>query len=389
MGTFSLAGERALVTGGAGTVGSHIVDQLIDAGAQEIVVLDNFVRGRRQNLRAALATGRVKLVEGDIRDAALVARLMQDVNIVFHQAAIRITQCAEEPRLALEVLVDGAFNVFEAAAREGVRKVIAASSASVYGLAEEFPTPERHHPYGNDTLYGAAKTFNEGLLRSFHAMSGLDYVALRYFNVYGPRMDVHGLYTEVLVRWMERISEGLPPLIYGDGSHTMDFVHVADVARANILAATADVTDEVFNIASGVESSLAELAQTLLSVMDSPLSTQFGPERHVNKVPRRLADTHLARERLGFEARIGLEPGLRSLVDWWRVERAESGPGLRVVASCGRGGDRLRLDLPGSAGASVRGGIRRTGGRTGGGGHNQLHDRAASGPPCVGRRPGR
>jgi len=333
MGTFSLSGERALVTGGAGTVGSHIVDQLIDAGAQEIVVLDNFVRGRRQNLRAALATGRVKLVEGDIRDAALVARLMQDVNIVFHQAAIRITQCAEEPRLALEVLVDGAFNVFEAAAREGVRKVIAASSASVYGLAEEFPTPERHHPYGNDTLYGAAKTFNEGLLRSFHAMSGLDYVALRYFNVYGPRMDVHGLYTEVLVRWMERISEGLPPLIYGDGSHTMDFVHVADVARANILAATADVTDEVFNIASGVESSLAELAQTLLSVMDSPLSTQFGPERHVNKVPRRLADTHLARERLGFEARIGLEPGLRSLVDWWRVERAESGPGLRVVAS--------------------------------------------------------
>jgi UDP-glucose 4-epimerase len=332
MNTSSLSGERALVTGGAGTIGSHIVDQLIAAGAQEIVVLDNFVRGRRQNLRGALATGRVKLVEGDIRDPALVARLMQDVNIVFHQAAIRITQCAEEPRLALEVLVDGTFNVVEAAAREGVRKLIAASSASVYGLAEEFPTTERHHPYGNDTLYGAAKTFGEGLLRSFHAMSGLDYVALRYFNVYGPRMDVHGLYTEVLVRWMERISEGLPPLIYGDGSHTMDFVHVDDVARANILAATADVSDEVFNVASGVETSLAELASTLLSVMDSPLSTQFGPERHVNKVPRRLADTTRARELIGFQAEVALEAGLRSLVEWWRVERGAAGRGLRAVA---------------------------------------------------------
>ena len=192
---------------------------------------------------------------------------MAGIDVVFHQAAIRITQCAEEPRLALEVLVDGTFNVVEAAAREGVRKLVAASSASVYGLAEDFPTAERHHPYANDTLYGAAKTFNEGLLRSYHAMSGLDYVALRYFNVYGARMDVHGLYTEVLVRWIERIAEGLPPLIFGDGSQTMDFVYVEDIARANILAAASSVTDDVFNVASGVETSLAELAAKLLKVM--------------------------------------------------------------------------------------------------------------------------
>ena len=181
---------------------------------------------------------------------------MRGMDVVFHQAAIRITQCAEEPRLALEVLVDGTFNVIEAAARRGVRKVVAASSASVYGLAEQFPTAENHHPYANDTLYGAAKVFNEGLLRSFHAMSGLDYVALRYFNVYGPRMDIHGVYTEVLVRWMERIAAGKPPLIFGDGSQTMDFVYVEDIARANVLAADADVDDEVFNVASGVETSL-------------------------------------------------------------------------------------------------------------------------------------
>ena len=201
-------GKRCLVTGGAGTIGSTIVDQLVAAGAGEVIVLDNFVRGRRENLAGALASGAVRLVEGDIRDRSLVGELMAGTDLVFHLAAIRITQCATEPRLALEVLVDGTYEVVEAAADAGVRKVIAASSASVYGLAEQFPTPEDQHPYANDTLYGAAKTFNEGLLRSFHAMRGLDYVALRYFNVYGPRMDIHGLYTEVLIRWMERIEAG-------------------------------------------------------------------------------------------------------------------------------------------------------------------------------------
>jgi UDP-glucose 4-epimerase len=324
----SLEGQRVLVTGGAGTIGSHVVDQLVDAGAGEVVVLDNFVRGRRENLAKATPSGIVRIVDGDICDRELVARLMRDTNLVFHLAAIRITQCAEEPRLALEVLVDGTYNVVEAAANEGVRKVIASSSASVYGLAEEFPTTERHHPYANDTLYGASKCFNEGLLRSFHAMTGLDYVALRYFNVYGPRMDVHGLYTEVLIRWMERIAEGLPPLIFGDGSQTMDFVHVEDIARANILAATADVTDDVFNVASGEETSLAELARRLLDAMGSSLSTEFGPERSVNKVSRRLADTSRARELIGFEAEIGLDEGLTGLVDWWRAERERSGPML-------------------------------------------------------------
>jgi nucleoside-diphosphate-sugar epimerase len=328
----SLRGQRALVTGGAGTIGSHLVDQLAQAGAEEIVVLDNFVRGRRENLTQALSSGSVRVVTGDVRDRALVRRLTSGVDVVFHQAAIRITQCAEEPRLALEVLVDGTYNVVEAAAQAGVRKVIAASSASVYGLAEQFPTTEDHHPYGNDTLYGAAKTFNEGLLRSFHAMTGLDYVALRYFNVYGSRMDVHGLYTEVLVRWMERIAGGQPPLIFGDGSQTMDFVYVEDIARANILAAQADVTDETFNVASGVETSLAELAQTLLEVMGSDLSVELGPERAVNKVSRRLADTSRARDIIGFEAEVDLEEGLTRLVEWWRAERENAPASLATVS---------------------------------------------------------
>jgi UDP-glucose 4-epimerase len=316
----SLSGARALVTGGAGTIGSTIVDQLVHRGAAEIVVLDNFVRGRRANLAWAEQHGNVSVVDGDIRDRDLVDECVAGTDVVFHQAAIRITQCAEEPELAMGVLVDGTFAVIDAARRAGVGKVVAASSASVYGQAAQFPTTESHHPYANDTLYGAAKVFNEGLLRSFHAMYGLDYVALRYFNVYGPRMDVHGVYTEVLVRWMERIAAGEPPLIMGDGTQTMDFAFTEEIARANILAAESSVTDEVFNVASGTETSLKDLAAALLRVMGSDLEPVHGPARAVNGVVRRLADTDKAKQMLGFVAEVELDEGLRRLVEWWKEE---------------------------------------------------------------------
>jgi UDP-glucose 4-epimerase len=316
-----LKNSRILITGGAGLIGSHITDQLIRLEPSEIVILDNFVRGRRENLDWALANGPLTIVEGDIRDPALLAELFQNVDYVFHMAAIRITQCAEEPRLAVEVLADGTFNVVEAAVKAGVKKIVAASSASVYGLAEEFPTYENHHPYNNRTLYGACKVFNEALLRSFNEMYGLNYVALRYFNVYGPRMDIYGAYTEVLIRWMERIVAGNPPLIFGDGNQTMDFVYVEDIARANILALQSDATDKVFNVASGTETSLNELAYALLKVMGSNLEPEYGPERKVNPVPRRLASITGAEEQIGFRAQVTLEDGLQRLVEWWRAER--------------------------------------------------------------------
>ncbi|KRE44209.1 SDR family NAD(P)-dependent oxidoreductase [Knoellia sp. Soil729] len=317
-----LADSVCLVTGGAGTIGSTIVDQLLAAGVAEVRVLDNFVRGRTENLTEAMGSGRVDVIKGDIRDLDDVRRAIAGADVVFHQAAIRITQCAEEPRLALEVLADGTFNVLEAAVAAGVRKVVAASSASVYGLATEFPTTETQHPWDNDTFYGAAKVFNEGMLRSFHAMHGLDYVALRYFNVYGPRMDVHGLYTEVLIRWMDRIAAGEAPLILGDGQQTMDFVFTTDIARANLLAAESSVTDRVFNIGSSTETSLLGLAEALLRVMDSTLPVEFGPPRAVNGVSRRLASIEAAREVLGWEPSVDLEAGLRLLVDWWAGERS-------------------------------------------------------------------
>ena len=215
--------------------------------------------------------------------------------------------------------------MLEAATRSTrFNKVVASSSASIYGLAEAFPTTERHHPYNNRTIYGASKAFNEALLRSFNEMYGLDYVALRYFNVYGPRMDIHGAYTEVFIRWMGRIANGLPPLIFGDGQQTMDFVFVEDVARANILAAKAGVTDDVFNIASGVETSLNELADALLRVMGSDLRPEYGPERKANPVPRRLADTTKAKAILGFEACVHLEDGLSRLLSWWRENQPQA-----------------------------------------------------------------
>jgi UDP-glucose 4-epimerase len=311
----ALQAKRVLITGGAGLIGSHIADLLVKETNPEIIILDNFVRGRHENLAWAKAHGRLQFTVGDIRDTKLLHEAMLGVDLVFHQAAIRITQCAEEPRLALEVLADGTFNVLEAA-----------SSASVYGLAEEFPTTEKHHPYVNRTLYGAAKVFNEGILRSFHEMYGLDYVALRYFNVYGPRMDIYGAYTEVLIRWMERIASGKPPMILGDGTQTMDFVYIEDIARANILAAKSSVTDEVFNVASGIETSLNELAGSLLRVMGSNLKPEYGPTRKVNAVPRRLAETQNAKNRIGFEAKIGLDEGLRRLVAWWQTRKAVAEP---------------------------------------------------------------
>lgn len=314
--------RRVLVTGGAGFIGSTIVDRLASNGEVEIVVYDNLERGRIANLAAALGQGNVTFVEGDIRDRELLGEVMPGTDVVYHMAAVRITQCAEDPRLALDVMAEGTFNVLDAAVAADVEKVAAASSASVYGLADVFPTGEEHHPYNNRTIYGATKMFNEGLLRSFNEMYDLDYVALRYFNVYGPRMDIHGAYTEVLIRWMELIEEGEPPLIFGDGPQTMDFVYVDDVARATILAAKAPATDVVVNVASGTETSLNELAEALIKTMDSTIEPVHVPQRKVNPVPRRVADTSRAVVLLGFKANVDLEEGLSRLVAWWRTERS-------------------------------------------------------------------
>lgn len=319
----SLEGATVLVTGGAGLIGSHIVDRLIDAGAGEIRVLDNLVRGRKANLSAALARRPITFINGDVRDRAAVVAAVDGCDYVFHQAAIRITLCAEKPRECMDVLVMGTFNVFEAAIQSKVKKVVYASSASVYGAADVFPTDEKHHPWNNRTLYGAAKVMNEGIAASFNDMYGLNSVGLRYFNVYGPRMDVTGAYTEVFIRWLDCIDKNRPPQIYGDGNASMDFIYCGEIARANLLAMTATGASGSYNVASGTETTLLGLWHAMQRVTGAfHLSPEFHPPRKVNPVPRRLADTRRAAAELGFKAEVPLEEGLRRLVAWRRDELA-------------------------------------------------------------------
>ena len=320
----NLEGANILVTGGCGLIGSTTIDELLlnnNYKPAKIRIFDNMSRGSLRNVERSLKDTRVELVQGDVRDMDAVMKATEGMDAVVHFAAIRITACAAFPREAMEVMCDGTYNVIEAAHLKGVKKILAASSASVYGLADTFPTTEAHHPYNNRTWYGASKVMLEGLLRSFNDMYGTDYVATRYFNVYGPRMDVHGKYTEVLIRWMERIASGQPPLIFGTGEETMDFINVGDIARANALGLASDVSDEVFNIASGQETSLKQLAYALIKVMKSDLHPEYQPPRAVNPVSRRLADTSKAERMLGFKAQIGLEQGLEELVTWWRANR--------------------------------------------------------------------
>jgi UDP-glucose 4-epimerase len=316
-----IAGKRFALVGGAGMIGSHVVDLLVQGGAGRVVVFDDFSRGSRRNLEQSAGASSVEIIEGDVRDAAAVRKVVDGADAVFHLAAIRINRCELEPRLAFEILGEGMFNVADAAATSGVGRVVFSSSASVYGHAEHIPTPEHEHPYNNRTIYGALKLCGEGVLRAFNETTGLAYVALRYFNVYGPRMDTEGRYTEVMIRWMERIERGEPIVVHGDGSQTMDFVFVEDAARANVMAATCDASDVTVNVGTGVPTSLLELARSLSTVMGRPAEITFAESDRKVQVPARQADTAAAERVLGFRATVGLEDGLARLVRWWRAQR--------------------------------------------------------------------
>ncbi len=320
----SIADTKILVTGGAGFVGSHIADALLAKGAKKVVAIDNLVRGSRDNVADAQKTGRFELVEGDIRDRKLVDDLVAGCDYVFHQAALRITACAEDPRAGHEVMLDGTFNVLESCVKHKVKKVVAASSASVYGEPDTLPIEETA-PYNNRTLYGAAKIALEHYFRSFNDMYGLPYVALRYFNLYGPRMDMTGVYTEVMIRWMDRIDAGQPPLIFGKGDQSMDFIFISDCVKANILSLERDVSDDVFNVATGKETSLLELCNMMIELMGRPeLKPEFTAERKTNPVRRRRAGVTKAEQALGFTSDVDVREGLRQLIAWRREKKKQA-----------------------------------------------------------------
>lgn len=310
-------GARIFITGGAGFVGSHLVEELLLLEPQKIYILDNLFRGSHENMGGFLNNGRVEFVLGDIRDQDLVDSLMSKSDYCFHLAALRLNACAANPAEAYDVMVKATFDIVEKARKYNIRKFIYSSSASVYGLAEHFPTPETDNPYDNKTFYGAAKLFGEQLLKSYHHMFGLNYIALRYFNIYGPRMDTDGKYTEVMIKWLECIKEARAPKIFGDGADTMDFIYVTDVARANVAALLSDVSDGVFNIGSGKETSLRELLEVLLRVNNCFLKPEHVQKNTVNPVRRRLADISKAASTLNFRPAVCLEEGLKSLSGWY------------------------------------------------------------------------
>jgi UDP-glucose 4-epimerase len=313
----ALAGARVVVTGGAGNVGSHIVDAAIAAGAREVIALDALVRGVPENLTAAIKTGKATLREIDIRDREAVAASMDGADLVFHQAALRWTRCQEAPRECQEVMVDGTFNVLEAAAAAKAKRVVLASSAVVYGEPEALPMHE-DQPLNGTTFYGSMKVANEQLAHAFSSLHRLETTSLRYFNVYGPRMDVRSRFVEVMIRWLNLIDESKPLTLFGDGSSSVDFVYVGDVVRANLLACETTTPAAIVNVCSGVETKMRDLAALLLRLTGSSVGMEFKPQPGGALPARRVGDPRRARELLGFEATTTLEDGLRQLIAWRR-----------------------------------------------------------------------
>ena len=305
------------VTGGAGFIGSYVIEELLIHQSKKIIILDNLIRGSFENMKGLLNDPRVEFIEGDIRNNELLEKCIAGTDYVFHMAALRINACAANQQEGFEVMIQATFNIANLCLKHKVKKIIYSSTASVYGLAQHFPTPETDNPYNNQTFYGGAKIWGELLFRSYKFMHNMDYVALRYFNVYGSRMDTDGKYTEVMIKWLDCIRDNKQPAIYGDGSDSMDFVHVKDIAHVNILALLSDVTDESFNVGDQVETNLKQLLDTLLKVNNSNLEPVFKEANSINPVRRRLADISKANSLLGYSPTISLEQGLKELSAWY------------------------------------------------------------------------
>ena len=314
-----IRGKKLLVIGGAGLIGSHVVDELVKADVGEILVYDNFVRGTSENLAGALRDPRVKIydVGGDVCQTDILAAAMKGVDGVFHLAALWLLQCHEFPRAAFDVNIRGTFNVLEACVANGVKRLVYSSSASVYGDAIEEPMTEEH-PFLNKNFYGATKIAGEAMLRAFHFRYGLGAVGLRYMNVYGPRQDYRGAYIAVIMKMLDAIDQGQGPTILGDGSEAFDFVAAKDCGRANVCAMKADTADRFYNVGTGLRTSLKELAERIIDLTGCKRPIQYAPRSQATLVKNRIGSPRRATAEIGFTASVGLDEGLRELISWRR-----------------------------------------------------------------------
>jgi UDP-glucose 4-epimerase len=319
-----IKGKRLVLIGGAGLIGSHTVDRLIQEDVKEVLIYDNFVRGRVENLTNALKDPRVKIfdVGGDILQTDILEAALDGADGVFHLAALWLLQCHEYPRSAFDVNVRGTFNVMEACVKKGVKRLVYSSSASVYGDAVQEPMTE-DHPFNNQNFYGATKIAGEAFLRSFHHRYGLNYVGLRYMNVYGPRQDYHGAYIAVIMKMLDAIDRGESPTIMGDGSEAFDFVAVEDCGMANVCAMKAETKDRFYNVGTGKRTSLKELAEKLLVQTDCKKLIKFAPRSQATLVRNRIGSAKRASEEIQFTADIDLDEGLKRLIEWRATHKAE------------------------------------------------------------------
>jgi UDP-glucose 4-epimerase len=311
-----IRGKNILVIGGAGFIGSHVVDGLLNEDVKGITIFDNFCRGTKENIEEALKDSRVKVFEigGDIQQTDILDMAMKESDAVIHLAALWLLQCYEFPRSAFDVNIRGTFNVLEACRNNNIGRLVYSSSASVYGDAVELPMTEEH-PFNNRTFYGATKIAGEAMCRAFNERYGLPYVGLRYMNVYGARQDYKGTYIAVIMKILDRIDKGLPPIVYGDGSQSYDFIYVSDVADANIKALKSDATDRFYNVGSGVTTSIKQVCEMLLELTGSDLKIQYEPAG-LTFVTNRIGSTELAERDLGFKYRTELREGLMKLIEW-------------------------------------------------------------------------
>jgi UDP-glucose 4-epimerase len=321
-----IRGKKLLVIGGAGLIGSHTVDELIKEDVAEIRIYDNFVRGTHENLAAALRDPRVKIFEvgGDVCQTDILDAATKGMDGVFHLAALWLLQCHEFPRSAFDVNVRGTFNVLEACVANGVKRLVYSSSASVYGDAVEEPMTE-DHPFNNKNFYGATKICGEAMARAYHHRYGLNYVGLRYMNVYGARQDYRGAYIAVIMKMLDAIDRGDGPTILGDGTEAFDFVAVQDCGRANVCAMKADTTDRFYNVGTGKRTSLKELAEKLIALTGCRKPINYAPRSQATLVRNRIGCPKRAAAEIGFEAKVSLEEGLRELIAWRKshIEQVE------------------------------------------------------------------